>query len=379
VSILGSVDQHSLWTRSHSVAQIQGERFRSLSHGSCDNFNFQMGHVNPPVGRIRYATYVASRSLLCVKLRPLSVVALVMTFLMFVMKSDVWNNVIQAGDCITDTRLLADCYSEYTEELKSLRLALRDYCSRESLLKKKMSTPHILLCLTGSTETELLYLRIRRSKPTKVLELATAWGGTTLALLAAINLNRNDGVLTGVDLIVKYEMYWDEMREVLCKYFQNFGFEEKMLKFDFKFGNVTKYLPDLHNIPFDYIHIDGDHSASFAYFYTRNILDKNQRGYQLSVHDMISCDCSPGNVLLTDEGQIVMDWMKHHWSKSKFHGRILSRCQNETLHDQLQYIRERVFNGSGIPLSKKEDLWSSCQTTHSGDYMSTIYTEMRLD
>eukprot|EP00889_Picochlorum_renovo_P008268 jgi/Picre1/35298/NNA_002760.t1 len=226
------------------------------------------------------------------------------------------------------------------------------------------------------SEVELLYLRIRHSRPQRVLELASAWGGTTLALLAALNINKDKGTLIGVDVLVEHQLYLHEMRDVLNKYFGKFGFDNKMIRFDFIFGDIKLHLPDINKVPFDYIHVDGDHSAQFAELYTENILDKNQKRYLLSIHDIISCDCNPGRLSLTEEGQVVMDWLELCGDRNDFPKRLFSQCKDYTLHNELQKVRKKVFEGSSVLLNKNESIWSTCQTTQRGDYMSTIYTQV---
>lgn len=303
-------------------------------------------------------------------------IILALAYILYQLRVPLSTAQISPNDCILSLGHLERCYIRYKEEIISLRLAHHEYCSKASLLEKKKMTSHVILCLTGAAEVELLYLRIRHSKPQRVLELASAWGGTTLALLAALNINKDKGTLIGVDVLVEHQLYLHEMRDVLNKYFGKFGFDNKMIRFDFIFGDIKLHLPDINKVPFDYIHIDGDHSAQFAQLYTENILDKNQRRYLLSIHDIISCDCNPGRLSLTEEGQVVMDWLELCGDRNDFPKRLFSQCKDYILHNELQKVRKKVFEGSSVLLNKNESIWSTCQTTQRGDYMSTIYTQV---
>ena len=275
---------------------------------------------------------------------------------------------------------ISSMYGQFKDELFSLLAARQEYCSKD--LISNHSTPHVSLCLTGQAEIELLYMRIRVLQPHHVLELASAWGGTTLAILAALHRNGR-GVLHSVDLLVDRTWYETELFSVLKTHFDISAERSSAVSWAYYFGDAQKFHSELLAPPYEYIHIDADHSGSFAHWYTHELLARvaAERPFWLSVHDVADCECVPdvSQAGRTPEGKVVESWLLYGREHRVLFAAMFSMCHDRDLYSALQSARKLVlppaFYHQEVP-GGHSSIWATCGTTDYGDYISTSYSQV---
>ncbi len=150
---------------------------------------------------------------------------------------------------------------------------------------------------TCDIELEILYMRLRETKPKMVIDLGCGVGWATVWILKALKMN-DKGHCFSYDLI-------DPAIENIPMDLQR--------RWDFVQGCAehSDYPPEI-----DYLHIDCEHTQSFAYWYTEELFPR-VKGH-VSIHDIFNRP-----EVHTGESDIIKAWLKgfkvDHFSPSPFY------------------------------------------------------------
>jgi predicted O-methyltransferase YrrM len=141
-------------------------------------------------------------------------------------------------------------------------------------------------------EAELTYLLVRDSRPARIVEIGTFHGWSTSWLLRALADN-GTGHLDSYDIV-------DHVLGTIPR-------DLSGDRWAFHHGDV-RAVADLRPATIDYLFIDAAHTARFARWYVRTLLDHLNAGTPVSVHDVYH----RGRVGPLSEGRVVVDWLARH-------------------------------------------------------------------
>lgn len=230
---------------------------------------------------------------------------------------------------------VARLYATYRKDLAVVRARARAFCD----LPTPPGWQHNHRCQYSAVEMELLYLFIRDEKPARVLELCSAVGYTTTWVLSALVDNGGPGELWGLDVYDTAEAVSTLPPALLARW-----------HFTKAFANDETVAPLLHNITFDRIIMDADHTPAFAEWYTKSVLSKavaaGRPGGSLaiSVHDIYDGDQS-GHPL-SGEGDVVVKWVAAEPAVRAAHCLLLNPIHNPRGVEAVAAVRKAALGGT---------------------------------
>jgi predicted O-methyltransferase YrrM len=139
-------------------------------------------------------------------------------------------------------------------------------------------------------EAEMTYLRIRAITPSTVVEISPASGWSTTWILHALKDN-------GSGTLYSYDLVDDCIRIVPTALSEN--------RWKFYKGDIKQ---NLHLLPndIDYLFIDSDHTAEFAYWYIDHLFPLVKKETKISVHDILKWPYEPG---WGEESLVLCSWL----------------------------------------------------------------------
>ena len=200
-----------------------------------------------------------------------------------------------------NTNYILSLYEKYIADLKEARKYQKTLYSQKGyswfeskilkkvrLLKNRMTIKPQL----DDIEAEITYLLIREYKPKTIVEISPCAGWSTSWILNALKDNSGSH-LYSYDLI-------DDSSKMVPPSLSDGSWT--FFKCDIR-GNLDK-LPQ----KIDYLFIDSDHSADFAYWYIHNLFPRLEKGVPISVHDVFhkadpDFDC---------EGRVIINWLEQN-------------------------------------------------------------------
>lgn len=200
-----------------------------------------------------------------------------------------------------DTQYIAGLYRRYLKDLRSVRDQQRRFLrwNNNTVLRRlhRMRLRRYLLRpMLDDLEAEITYLLVRDRAPNVVVEMSPNTGWSTTWILSALRDNGNNGQLWSYDL-------HDTSTKLVPQ-------DLAAGRWHFVLGDATHTIPKAPE--FDYLFIDSDHSASFARWYSEELLPRVKPGVVVSVHDVFH------QAHLSEEGEVVAEWLKKrnvsYWS-----------------------------------------------------------------
>lgn len=179
-----------------------------------------------------------------------------------------------------DVADVLDLYRKYSEDLRAAR--------KEQKALLAPGRPQLRPKL-DDIEAELTYLLVREYRPAVVAEIGTFHGWSTTWLLRALRDN-GEGELHSYDIV-----------DHACR---SVPAELSADRWSFHHGDVRE-TSHLHPAGIDYLFIDAAHTASFARWYTRELLPRLTPGTPTSVHDVYH-RARAGRF---SEGRVVLNWL----------------------------------------------------------------------
>jgi predicted O-methyltransferase YrrM len=173
-----------------------------------------------------------------------------------------------------DKRNAAMLGAHYERLFHKYQVEIRDQflLSREFAAKPKIHNKEEIRCVgqIAPIEASMLYILIRETRPSNVLEIGCLCGSSTNWILKALELN-NYGKLTTYDL-------HDYAATFIGKHD----------RWDFHVGDFLEHSNSTFANQFDLLFIDALHDNRFAEKYTSQLLDHMERDTPLVVHDIFS-------------------------------------------------------------------------------------------
>lgn len=183
-----------------------------------------------------------------------------------------------APRCI-DLDTVLTLYRRHADDLGAARDTQRALLSANPRMRPKLD----------DIEAELTYLLVRETRPARIVEIGTFHGWSTSWLLRALADN-GQGHLDSYDIV-------DHVLGTIPD-------ELAAERWSFHRGDV-RAAPDLRPSTVDYLFIDAAHTARFAHWYVRTLLEHLDVGTPVSVHDVYH----RSRVTPFSEGRIVLGWL----------------------------------------------------------------------
>jgi hypothetical protein len=265
-------------------------------------------------------------------------------------------------------RLYGHLYHEHAADLIRVRQLAARFCANETV--KPSGMPHVHHCLTGDTESEILYLRLRHFKPANVFEVSSAWGYSTLWILAALEDN-------GFGVLHSFDVFETQLPFVLDERHRN--------RWVFHHGDMAHtFKPVAEEVMPDYLHVDTCHEEACISWYLTNVVGavadqvSLHHPVHVSMHDIYSTVYPDANHDAREaqsnskrwplpEGVQVFEWLAYSGAAVRVHtlargvGRV-GTCVRTARQGALQ-------NESTIRIPT----WDGFH----GDFAASIYLELR--
>jgi hypothetical protein len=228
---------------------------------------------------------------------------------------------------------------------------MKSFCSGSS----PAGWPHAAKCMTGTLESEILYLRIRMTQPESVMEMSSATG---LVILQALEDN-DQGKLTSFDV---FETPWPQELP-----------EKARARWKLILGDMMKVLPGwLSQNQVDYLHVDTCHEAPCIAWYVKEVLPKVKgRGrVYASLHDLYTCFTGTPPGPMSMEGMMVFEGLLYQARSTHAHTFCFGRSEKI---DQLATKRAEKFGTEEAAIVI--GMCKSCGW-NGRDYASTLYVDM---
>ncbi|MET0516451.1 MAG: class I SAM-dependent methyltransferase [Nitrospiraceae bacterium] len=196
---------------------------------------------------------------------------------------------------------IIDLYRRYLKDLRSVRDQQRRFLrwNNNTVLRRLYRMrlrSYLLKPMLDDLEAEITYLLVRDRAPSTVVEMSPNTGWSTTWILSALRDNGNNGQLWSYDL-------HDTCTKLVPQ-------DLAAGRWHFVLGDATRTITTAPE--FDYLFIDSDHSASFARWYSKELLPRVKPGVVVSVHDVFH------QAHLSEEGEVVAEWLKNrnlsYWS-----------------------------------------------------------------
>lgn len=253
--------------------------------------------------------------------------------------------------------LYGGAYEKFTADLVRLRKMMKDFCAEPV----PDGWLHLGKCLTGTLESELLYLRIRLLGPSQVAEISSATGYSTLVILQALEDNGGKGELISFDM---FETPFPRQLEA--------GVAKR---WRFIKGDMQKTLPKvLEATPLDYLHVDTCHEAPCIKWYIENVLALVKPGtlgrVYLSLHDLYTCYRGIAPQAMQAEGMMVVEALVYQGRNQLAHTFCFGKSS----------VIDRIHEKRISILGKEEAelIIGECKKCgwDGRDYSSTLYLEL---
>lgn len=176
-----------------------------------------------------------------------------------------------------DMDLIVNLYFRYADALRAARQA------QATMLAGARMRPRL-----DDAEAEISYLLVRELRPRRVVEIGAGHGWSTSWLLRALSDN-GYGTLETYAAAAHTRMPAELTSRWRCHH-----------------GDVRAIAAaDPESV--DHLLIDAVHTASFARWYRRHLLNRLRPGTPVAVHDVFHRPASPSR-----EGRVVLDWLAAH-------------------------------------------------------------------
>lgn len=188
-------------------------------------------------------------------------------------------------------------------------------------------------------EAEISYLRIREYRPDTVVEISPASGWSTSWILHALQNN-------GLGTLHSYDLVEDSTRVIPHHLAEG--------RWQFYKGDIKENI-GLLPVEAEYLFIDSDHSAEFAYWYIAHLFPLFGKGKtKVSVHDILKWPHEPG---WGEESPVLCSWLAENRKD------CMTAC--------------RIMRGKGYDaIVQKRKMLGLDSVIQTADYNSMIFFEL---
>ncbi|EID52776.1 class I SAM-dependent methyltransferase [Saccharomonospora xinjiangensis] len=174
-----------------------------------------------------------------------------------------------------------------------------------------------LIAQLDDIEAELLYLRIRRLRPARVVEIGALHGWSTMWILRALRDN-GEGRLLSMDLL-------DAAPYTVPR--------ELARRWTFRKGDARTLCRDWVS-DVDYLLIDAEHTGRFARWYLSEVMPGLRCGVEVAVHDVFH----RRRPLPWSEGAVLLSWLE----RRRFPQFTASRAAAPDVHERISQFRRKA-------------------------------------